>query len=489
MLADDMAQVNPVDTMMREVSRILMQSVGDVMQMAGRSAWNGVIKVASIPMEGINIGARAFKNRSLKAEVNYRKLVKYTARTNSCLMAADCKFTKSQMKEFAKYAKRLGLPFSAIRKKDPDEKGSFEYQLFYRDKDVEILKVIQAEMLKNKLLRDKQTEALTTDLKSFNENSNQKILEDIKEGKKDASPSFLFEDVLDRITANTKEHSPDKQVIICERMKPANHMEVAYELAEREGHKYLQTRFDLKINGKSQRCSEFDHGQFLHYSGLDGENESDAGRKHWINMKNELKEKGRFSDDLLIFPDKEQYERYASYMKERAEAEEIRNHIGENFVQRKERLTQELGKLNTKDNTDAAMQSVIQNEIRINQQLARASIRSRELSEEALSESNPKRKETLIDEMDRVSKQISDLENELSRLERDADKIAGLMLMRDMQKEAVSRDGKTAGVTVQKTMVKSLWEKGISRQREKTVAALPVGKEIVKTKTPRIRER
>ena len=420
MLADDMAQVNPVDTMMREASRILMQSVGDVMQMAGRSAWNGVIKVASIPMEGINIGARAFKNQSLKAEVNYRKLVKYTARTNSCLMAADCKFTKSQMKEFAKYAKRLGLPFSAIRKKDPDEKGSFEYQLFYRDKDVEILKVIQAEMLKNKLLRD---------------------------------------------------------------------MEVAYELAEREGHKYLQTRFDLKINGKSQRCSEFDHGQFLHYSGLDGENESDAGRKHWINMKNELKEKGRFSDDLLIFPDKEQYERYASYMKERAEVKESRNQIGENFAQRKERLTQELGKLNTKDNTDAAMQSVIQNEIRINQQLARASIRSSELSEEALSESNPKRKETLIDEMDRLSKQISDLENELSRLERDADKIAGLMLMRDMQKEAVSRDGRTAGVTVQKTMVKSLWEKGISRQREKTVAALPVGKEIVKTKTPRIRER
>ena len=30
MLADDMGQVNPVDTMMREATRIFMQSAGDM---------------------------------------------------------------------------------------------------------------------------------------------------------------------------------------------------------------------------------------------------------------------------------------------------------------------------------------------------------------------------------------------------------------------------------------------------------------------------
>ena len=491
MLADDMGQVNPVDTMMREATRIFMQSAGDMIHMAGRSAWNGAMKVASLPLEGVNAGASAIKNRSLKAAVNYRKLVKYTGKTNSSLMAADCKFTKDQMKEFAKLARRFRMPFSVIRKRDPDANGAFEYQLFYRDRDVEILKVIQAEMMKNKLLRDKQTEALISDHKSFNATVNEKLLEDIKDGKTDGIASFSFEEILDRLSANTEEHTLEKPLIICDRMMPVDHIEVTAEIAEHEGHKYLQTRFDLKVNGESQRCNEFEHGQFLHYSGIDGENESDAGREHWAHMKSELKEKGGFSDDVLIFSEKEQYEQYVTHMKERAEAAELRAQTEESFAQRKQRLTQELGKLNTKDNTDAAMQSVIQNEIRVNQQLARTANRSRELNEEILSESDPKKKENLTGELATLSEHEKDLKNELSRLERDADKIAGLMIMRDMQNKILSRNGKTEDIQPNKPLArrKSSWEKGISSQRVKAGDMPPVGREIVRTKAPRIRGR
>lgn len=436
MLADDMNQMNPAPIVMKEAARILERSAGEAVKLAGKAAMLPFRLAWKLARSGV----KAYQNRSLKARISYKRMRKYAEKTHSTMMAAECKFTKEQMQEFSKLAKRYKIPFTAMKKKTPNQDGSYDYQLIYRDRDIEILKMIQAEMLRNKLERDKAKEAILEDPESFNDVVNEKILEDIDAGGEYPEPPLSFEDVLEQFGSQQEERAPENPIIICGRMQPDAHIEMTSKKAEHEGREYLETDFDLIVGGASVKCDEFSHGKFSHFSRMDGGASSEAGEEHWKNMKKELKEKGGFSDDLLIFTDREKYQNYKAYMQERAAAAEIRNNSGESFAARKARLSEELGRLDKGDHTDAALQKIIQKEIRANQNMSRLHRQIKDKDEAALQETDPEKKEKLKEESKALSERYAEAEKELHSLERLEDRLSGVKFLNGVKKEELKQE-------------------------------------------------
>lgn len=143
---------------------------------------------------------------------------------------------------------------------------------------------------------------------TFNKESDDVILAEFT-GEK-ISEAVSFERALGCVTERKYSQEP---CIVCERTNPSNYMEISsrQEISD-EGNPYVNTEFKVYRDGTQQKCSEFSHGKFTHYSGKDGKNTSNFGDKHWINMKKEMKEKGGFSNDLHIFAHKEDYQRYVN---------------------------------------------------------------------------------------------------------------------------------------------------------------------------------
>lgn len=88
---------------------------------------------------------------------------------------------------------------------------------------------------------------------------------------------------------------------------------------EYDGRLFTNTEYRVFHEGVEQRCSEFKHGKFTHYSRKNGENSSAYGDDHWKNMKDEMKEKGGFTNDTLIFSSKEDYLDYKTMFEKEKE--------------------------------------------------------------------------------------------------------------------------------------------------------------------------
>lgn len=97
---------------------------------------------------------------------------------------------------------------------------------------------------------------------------------------------------------------------MCSKNNPENYMEVNSMEEVYEDREFINTEFKVYNNGIEQKCDEFSHGKFTHYSRKDGENSSIAGEEHWQNIKSEMKEKGGFDNEIVIFKDKDSYQSY-----------------------------------------------------------------------------------------------------------------------------------------------------------------------------------
>lgn len=116
-----------------------------------------------------------------------------------------------------------------------------------------------------------------------------------------------YEEAVKNLTERGKMKEP---VIVCDRDSPENYMEVTARPEKKEDRTYINTEFKVFRNGEEQRCEEFSHGKFTHYSDRKANNSSEAGEQHWENMKKEMKEKGGLSDNLLFFPTREEYQTF-----------------------------------------------------------------------------------------------------------------------------------------------------------------------------------
>lgn len=103
-----------------------------------------------------------------------------------------------------------------------------------------------------------------------------------------------------------------KEVVITDATHPENYIQaLAYVKENENGEPFVCSEYTVYNNGLKQKCSEFSHGEFLHYSDGKSLNKTDVGDKHWINMKAEMQEKTEFGNQILVFDGMEAYEAFA----------------------------------------------------------------------------------------------------------------------------------------------------------------------------------
>lgn len=209
--------------------------------------------------------------------------------------------------------------------------------LIVRDKDLELVKDITDRMNMDIRFEDIETEISTmkekenltredeqrikelekeksdleySSFENFNEKSNDKVLAEAM--GEVTHESIDFDKALLKVTGRVNE----KPCIVCERTNPSNYIEVSstQEVSD-EGKSYINTEYKVYNQGKQQKCDEFKHGKFSHYSDSKGRNSSYSGSKHWDNMKKEMQQKSGFTNDLLLFKHKEDYEKYVEQYK------------------------------------------------------------------------------------------------------------------------------------------------------------------------------
>ncbi len=307
------------------------------------------------------------KEKVLKSRVSHKKLTEYANRHGARRIPFGAKLTKSQMKELSRQCKKNSVMFSAMKNKTPNADGSYDYTIIILEKDAAMFRRIQEQMLKEKLDMDKiQEELINGDPSAANEQMGEWIFERAS-GNKEAHPPLTFGQTMDNFSKRSE--GGEEPVFVCERMNPQNYMEITSRIEKRDDREYLNTNYRLFSDGIEQKCSEFSHGKFTHMSWMDGSNDSEAGQRHWDNMKKELQEKGHFSDDLVIFSSEKEYTDYLSRMNERAAqqaADKCFFDLNKNFKERKELLTEELGKCNSSDRIDSALQETVRRQIESN---------------------------------------------------------------------------------------------------------------------------
>lgn len=253
----------------------------------------------------------------------------------------ELKTVKKELKEIEKIAKTEGLTDEHIAKRNDLQKRYEQLNnkrqdriIIVRAKDLELVKEITDRMnmeikfndidkelsdLTNKGIENlsKEEKARFDELTKEKENILKKEFDDFNDKNNDviyqnsvndtAWEEMSFEKAINRVTDRKYAQAP---CYICERTNPNNYMEVTSMTQEHNGREFTNTEFKVFNNGVEQQCEEFSHGKFSHYSRKDGENTSSYGDGHWQNMKIEMKEKGGFSDDTLIFSSKEDYLKY-----------------------------------------------------------------------------------------------------------------------------------------------------------------------------------
>lgn len=134
-----------------------------------------------------------------------------------------------------------------------------------------------------------------------------------------------FDKALSDVTERKDIRNTDKKVIICDSTNLENYIEAFTYTKEQDGKTFICSQYDLYVDGEKQRCDEFSHGEFTHYLDAKANNSSEVGDEHWNNMKQELKDKGHFNDNVLTFESEEDYKKYLNDIQTRDGSEYLVN--------------------------------------------------------------------------------------------------------------------------------------------------------------------
>lgn len=223
--------------------------------------------------------------------------------------------TAEQVKEMNFHAKQRGIPISWIQ--NGHDKDTFI--AMFRTKDSAIVEDITAQLIRDNKIRTIENAMHEATQTHYQKVSFDKVVNELGDGKLINPP-----------------------VIVCDRNNPMNFMEVSSRQEQsEEGNPYVNTEYKVFHNGKQQKCDEFKHGKFTHYSDSKGNNTSTYGDEHWTNMKKEMKSKGEFTDDLLMFSSKEDYEKYVEQFQSDREQTEKESAFYDDLAGEKENVIRE----------------------------------------------------------------------------------------------------------------------------------------------------
>lgn len=175
----------------------------------------------------------------------------------------------------------------------------------------------------------------------------EKVIEPVESNKRDNSIKklFNFDKTLTDITERRDIRNSGKKIIICNIENPQTHIEAFADTKEIDGRSFICTQYDLYVDGEKIKCDEFSHGEFTHYSDSRANNSSEIGDEHWNNIKLELKTKGGFKDDVLIFESKDEYKQYLKELQkkeENIEDKDAKEKVTENIKNVKEVVAEKI---------------------------------------------------------------------------------------------------------------------------------------------------
>jgi len=245
------------------------------------------------------------------------------------LSAGATELTPEQQKDFAKYAKSFGLTYSLI---EGGEAAGNNKLILFPEKDLQKVKDITDRMTQDAQIKEinRRIDALkakgvenftkqdyqdlialealrdhkmTDPIQALNNAGNEKTFEEISgeylEQRKLGTQPMDFDRALNHITERDW-YASDEPYYIAERTNPTNFIEIN---SRREkdylGHEYTKSYYSVYADG--EKVADLHDGRF-------------EGRKkgYWQSVKDEMREKGSFTDDVVIFTSKGEFEQYAA---------------------------------------------------------------------------------------------------------------------------------------------------------------------------------
>lgn len=117
-----------------------------------------------------------------------------------------------------------------------------------------------------------------------------------------------LDEVIDNITKD--KHLSKEPIVIADSNNLNNYIIVSKGFEPYDERMYLKTEYVVFNDGKKQKCDEFNHGNFWHFSQASGDNSSELGSEHWDNVRREIKEKSGISGSVLLFKGTAEFEKY-----------------------------------------------------------------------------------------------------------------------------------------------------------------------------------
>ena len=241
-------------------------------------------------------------------------------KTGEPIVGANITLNDEQMMDFARYAKKYGLLYTSFS--DKTVTGEKVHTFLVREKDLHITKSITDRMTED-LNLGKIEEAKQKIISKGEENFTKKDLKDIafykrkmeeiydksadKINKENAeiifkdvcgemkTKSLSFDHALNRVTDRGYSHG--KPYYIAERTDPNKYMELVSEKDKFRDKEYTKTNY--KVFNDNEQVLDFTDERF-----------EGRQRNFWEVWKNAMREKGGFSDDIVIFNTKDELSRY-----------------------------------------------------------------------------------------------------------------------------------------------------------------------------------
>lgn len=158
------------------------------------------------------------------------------------------------------------------------------------------------------------------------ENSKKDFKKDFKkESIKFEKNSIKFERALNRIT--DKDFSKDKPYFICDRTNPDNFIQLKSSLDKFNEKEYTKTNYTVYKDNKS--VGKFSDERF-----------EGRPRNFWIDLRNNMKQLGKFKDDMIIFDNKEAFKEYKELYKQHKQKSSIIEKLKNNKIQIQSAKTQ-----------------------------------------------------------------------------------------------------------------------------------------------------
>lgn len=267
----------------------------------------------------------------VQGKVGYVK-AKLLQKTGEPLVAINITLNEQQMKDFANLAKKYGLLYTSIS--DTRKSGEKVHSFYIREKDLAIAKVITDRMTED--LQVKTVEDLITDLNNKPDKSEQdfadlaylerqkgEILRNGTRSFNDENAEIIFNDVCGEMQVKSlsfdqalnrftdRDFSRDKPYYICERTNPTAYIELNSSYDKYAGEQYTRTDYKVFHNGIEQTASldRRKDGKFT------DERFSGRPKGYWQDLKSEMKQKGGFTDDIVVFNSKPEFDRYQQLYK------------------------------------------------------------------------------------------------------------------------------------------------------------------------------